>query len=431
MAMTYHSFLLAVGRLYNHEGNRFYRWIIKEKAFAYQTATKRNIKSGTISDIYLAIQKRGGRFLVLNEDLKNSWYEMSDVEAKRKISQSLRDEKKKRNLAISKTPRHADTSSDEQNNEEVNLNHHKQHASSSSSHLPELEEYVTTLDEPSRSRGGDAYYCPQPFPMPAEPTPSSTYSDASKASKKPLPSMNNAAGATSTISFEQPLSPFLCYNNEGSTPAAIMLLPPPPDGPTTVLKRRCGLEEMECRSRRELLASALQPLLENNNIGYSTTITMRQQDKSKCDVFLPLDVDERNHQNHNQTAPVLLEQQTEDRSTALAETQKSPGRHGNPLLSTDHLAFESSPPNKNINDRFVTDRAMLHPSQEEQEEQKQDEKDGQSHTLSCFSSFGSSSPFSRQNFDQQHPNLLRGHSLEEGSDNSFVIEGMVWENDEY
>jgi hypothetical protein len=419
MALTYHSFFLVVGRLYNHEGNRFYRWIIKENAFAYQTATKRNIKSGTISEIYLAIQKRGGRFLVLNEDL-NLWYEMSDVEAKRKISQSLRDEKKKRNVAISKT-RHAGTTNDEQNNEEVNLNHHEhQHASPASYYLPELKEYVTTLNE-RRSQERDAY-CPKPFPMPAEPAPS-ICSDAPNTSK-PLPSMSNAAGATKIL-FEQPLSPFLCYNNEGPTSAAVMLLPPPPDGPTTVL-RKCGLEEMEGWSQDELLASALQPLLENNTTCYSNTITTRQQDNSKCDVFLSLGMDEE--RNHNQIAPVLLEQQTEDRSNALVEMQKSPGRHGNPLFSTDALAFESSPPNNNINDRFVTDPPVLPSSQEEQ---KQDEKDGQSHPLSCFPSFGSSSLFSRQDLDHQHSNLVRGHSLEEGSDDSFVIEGMVWENEEY
>lgn len=88
--------------LYNHEGNRFYRWIIKEKAFVYQSATKRQIKSDTIAEIYSEIQRRGGRFLVFDENV-NQWHQMKESEAKKKISQSLRDEKKKRQNVASKS----------------------------------------------------------------------------------------------------------------------------------------------------------------------------------------------------------------------------------------------------------------------------------------------------------------------------------------
>jgi hypothetical protein len=445
-------------RLYNHEGNRFYRWIIKEKAYVYQTATRRKIKSGTISEIYLTIQKRGGRFLVLDEEL-NSWYEMSEVEAKKKISQSLRDEKKKRNVTLSKY----DAYSDEKNTDNI-LNHEKLPASSSQS--PRMENIMTTSQ--SRVQGEQqeelllAYSCKLPSLMPVllPPIESSSYSASTNITPLEIvwthhtPSTcidtsNNVKNTSASIKgnnvnheiiFDPLLSPavFNCYTNftggrsttrttttntndeqDHYSSTSFVLAhqeeedhPPLPTTSTKYLEEVEGLQP-ELRS--------LQPRTVENETGGMLKLELHLQSSAA------LKSEEDNEE---------IQEQQEGKSSSLLEIQNFPPiLHENAAFSS----FRSLESASNTNDQFVTDpQGLLHSSQDQEEEhdqkQEADDDDDDERIFSSFPSFTSSSPTFRQqeeHHDHQQQRIVRRHSLEEGSDDGFVIGEMVWEKDEY
>ncbi|GFH56212.1 predicted protein [Chaetoceros tenuissimus] len=89
---------------YNHKGNVHFRKLILENSDRYNQCSNRREKSSIISSIYATITSGyGGRFLEASdtksgssdESYRESWRVVDETEAKKKISQSLRDEKKR------------------------------------------------------------------------------------------------------------------------------------------------------------------------------------------------------------------------------------------------------------------------------------------------------------------------------------------------
>ena len=73
-----------------------FRKLILENSDRYIQCRNRKEKSGIISSIYVQITSGyGGRFLEASDSYRALWREVSEIEAKKKISQSLRDEKKR------------------------------------------------------------------------------------------------------------------------------------------------------------------------------------------------------------------------------------------------------------------------------------------------------------------------------------------------
>jgi len=450
-------------RLYNHEGNRFYRWIIKENAFAYLTATKRKMKSGTISEIYLTIQKRGGRFLILNEEL-NLWYEMSEVEAKRKISQSLRDEKKKKrtNSSISvvfKNGGAVATDDDEQNNEEdTKMLDNYQHAGSS--YLlppPPLKCGVTTSSSEQATKGSHGrgreegpIYGPAPLSLMMPVLPAlesshsnvprirthcnpSTYIDAPKKHDNKTtctPMNNNAPAATNVTLFEQSLSPLKFYYNLNTTSSRTsnhdeyssfdvqegppMLLPA---GPAS--QSMCP-EGVKKGQRLDFTRSALLQQQEPSSLSEKNIDGMKQEEQRSSKSTIMLQDDD------NQEESPRCPENTEVSTYRLFEEDESPiNINGGQFVPNPHLFFLSS----------QQENEQHHHQQQQQQQQQLQQQDGveRSHSLSTFPSFSSTPIFIRQQEEHhdQPQNLPRRHSLEEGSDDGFDIEGMVWEKDEY
>lgn len=68
--------------------------MIQAKSDRYENAKTRTEKGDTISQVYSTISDRGGRFLIRDEK-SYSWLQLDELRSKKKISQSLRDFKKK------------------------------------------------------------------------------------------------------------------------------------------------------------------------------------------------------------------------------------------------------------------------------------------------------------------------------------------------
>lgn len=97
------SFIISTSS-YNHKGNVHFRKLILENSDRYNQCSNRKEKSCIISSIYATITTGyGGRFLEASdtksgssdESYRESWRVVDETEAKKKISQSLRDEKKR------------------------------------------------------------------------------------------------------------------------------------------------------------------------------------------------------------------------------------------------------------------------------------------------------------------------------------------------
>ena len=72
-----------------HEGNLWFRSLIRENAVKYENGESKSRKSKVVSSLVQQVRMAGGKFL--KQDSSMRWYDMGDKEAREKVGHALRD----------------------------------------------------------------------------------------------------------------------------------------------------------------------------------------------------------------------------------------------------------------------------------------------------------------------------------------------------
>ena len=83
--------LMGRGGHNSHVGNQSYLDDIRERQPRYRTLTSNGAKTEFINDLVQSFKRRGTRFLT-GDSREGPWYIVSDEQARRKVSQALRDD---------------------------------------------------------------------------------------------------------------------------------------------------------------------------------------------------------------------------------------------------------------------------------------------------------------------------------------------------